>query len=279
MSRWASDYHELNDLTPLRRALPRAIILMNDWGIHAELIREARSLSITTFAKVEGGQDFDNRDTLRRTLPYRNADYVMCQGIYDKTHVGERGVVVGSCRLEDLIALADTGLKEAVQERYVVANYNFSYGTREYAAPSWLASVVTACDAAAMELAVSVHPAVTTPTMHKTCAFPLAFELERAAGFVTRSSTALFDAAALGTPVAYFNPHRERCWEDLTFDASVPRITTDSGLTAWLVERTASRGSDGGVRGSRAWLLDCFLSVDDVPCERRMADVIISATS
>jgi hypothetical protein len=280
MSRWASDYHVLGDvMATLRHAHPRAIVLMNDWGIHAELVQEARAKSIATFAKVEGGQDFDNRDTLRRTLPYRNADHVMCQGLYDKAHVGERGVTVGSCRLEDLIVLAETDFKEPARERYVVANYNFSYGTREYAATGWLASVRRACETAGVELAVSVHPAVTPPAEYATCAFPLAFELERAACFVTRSSTALFDAAALGTPVAYFNPHRERCWKDLAFDASVPRLATESKLSAWLSEHTSPRGSGTAIQGGRAWLLDHFLSVSDVPCERRMAELVISATS
>ncbi|HTB50465.1 MAG TPA: hypothetical protein VK701_05760 [Solirubrobacteraceae bacterium] len=280
MSRWASDYHVLGDvMATLRQADPRAIVLMNDWGIHAELVHEARARSIVTFAKVEGGQDFENRDTLRRTLPYRNADHVMCQGPYDKAHVGERGVTVGSCRLEDLIALAETDLKEPARERYVVANYNFSYGTREYAAAGWLASIRRACETAAVELAVSVHPAVTPPAGYATCAFPLAFELERAACFVTRSSTALFDAAALGTPVTYFNPHRERCWKDLAFDTSVPELATESKLSAWLAEHASPPGPGTGVQRGHDWLLDHFLNVSDVLCERRMAELVISATS
>jgi hypothetical protein len=276
MSRWTNEFYVVDGLDALRKTRPRAIVLMNDWGPHSQLVLTARALSTVTFAKVEGAQDFANRDTLRRTLPYRNADYIMCHGNYDKSSVGTRGVIVGSCRLEALISLADQSLKERSRDRYAVANYNFSYGTREYAARGWLGSVRDACRAANVELAVSVHPAVLAPEPFRTCEFPLAFELERAGCFITRCSTALFDAAALGTPVAYFNPHAEKCWIDLEFGSAVPRLRNHVQLVEWLREAGSTAES---TESQRAWLTHHYLSMQEAPCERRMAELVISASA
>lgn len=277
IGRWSREYFVIDGADAVRDGEPRALVLMNDWGAYAGLVAAAKAHSVPTFAKVEGAQDFDNRDTLRRTLPYRTADYVMCQGAYDKRHVGDRGVVVGSCRLEGLLALADAGLKETPIRGRTVANFNFSYGTREYAAGRWLNRVDQACRGAGMSLAVSVHPAVQTPAGFDRCLFPLAFELERADFFVTRSSTALFDAVALGTNVAYFNPHREKCWIDLAFADVVPRIARTRDLSVWLRQDGAELAAAQAPR-RRAWLAETFLSIDSTPSEDRMAALVLGAS-
>lgn len=273
LSKWTAEYHVVHDTQALIETRPRALALMSDWGAHRDFVRKAKATGVPTFAKVEGAQDFGNRDTIRRTLPYRVADYVMCQGPYDLEKVGSRGIAVGSCRLEGILALRDLDLIEPTRVGYVVANYNFSYGTRDYAAEKWLQSVQSACAAADRDLAASVHPAVAPPRDVPVCAFPLAFELERASAFITRCSTALLDAAAMGTRVAYFNPHRERSWSDLPLGLAVPRIKSTGHLSSWLRDAGAEMGAD-----ARSWLTTEFLSVGPEPSERRMASLVIRAS-
>lgn len=269
MGKWTDTFRVLTSDVLGGSLRPRALLFMNDWGVHADVVSAARTASVPTFAKVEGTQDFHNVDTPRRTMPYTSVDHVLCQGPFDLRHRPERGVVVGSSRLEALIALAELSLREAPTPGYVVANLNFSYGTRHYAARPWLRAATSAAEAASKSLRVSVHPAVEPPKGTALCEFPLAYELERASALVTRSSTALFDAAALGTPVVYFNPHRERCWRDLPFDGDVPEIRRESTLREWL-----SSPSNG--EWSRRWLLKHYLSAEAQPSEVRAADVILA---
>ena len=233
------------------------VLVLNDWGSERVYLEAFRKRGSKIFAKVEGAQDFSNVDTLRWTIPYTYSDTVFLQGRHDEINIkADNAVVVGSGRIEDLIALRSSGMDEAVIRASVV-NLNFAYGTFAWAAGRWMEKVRMAHAAASVPLFVSVHPAIDAELEGRS-PWPLALDLETSNTLVTRCSTALFDALALGRRVAYFNPHNEKVWKDVTWTDSVPLVADTSHLSQLLVMSATSESSSDGLK----FLTDNFISID-----------------
>lgn len=254
---------------------PRCIVVSNDWTQAARTLR-LRFPDALFVSKVEGAQDFQNVDTPRWRLPYRNSDLVLAQGLYDSNAlVDVNAKVVGSSRIEQLLILAREGrVEEPV--RPAVVNFNFSYGTFESVGAKWLQRVRQAHESLGLGTHISVHPAVSPegiPT-DSISRWPLALDLETSQVLVTRSSTAVFDALALGREVVYFNPHGERSWSDVRWGGGVHSATSTNELTRALRDALAASGSGFG----RDFLAREFVSVDDnEDSASRGAHVIIDA--
>ncbi len=185
------------------------VVVLNDWGPARLLIECAERHGISTFAKVEGVQDFTDVDTGRQRLPYRRARYVLGQGPSDAKSLADRDVfIVGNSRLER-IWLEPSSRLDASQP--LLVNFNFTYNVLTQQADSWILSVQDGIDDADREFVVSLHPAqkhsdlVRNPTPQ-----PIRHELTRSAALVSRFSTVIYEAMARGVPVIYHNPHGEQ---------------------------------------------------------------------
>ena len=204
---------------------PRLLFVMNDWGgVVADEIARARRSGVRSCALVEGAQDFaDDLTAGARRRPYRHADQVLLIGNADRRYLtGVNTRVVGSPRLEALTR--ETAVLP--DEPLVVVNCNFTYGVQAAAGNAWLRSAIEACQRAGLPFVISRHPADNTdlrghPNM------PLGQALRRGTVLVSRFSTAILEALALGRPVIYHNPHREPvgCFADAVGHLSITDST------------------------------------------------------
>lgn len=237
---------------------PLVALGMMDWGPVGELLARLRKLGTRLVAKVEGAQDFRNVDTPRRILPYSTADLVLAQGRFDAESVCATNVdVVGSARVERLLGLVESGQVEAIASGPLI-NLNFSYGTYEVWSSRWYAEATRATSGYGSS--TSVHPAVRADYAHNRTSWPLALAIETSQLLITRCSTAVFDALAVGRPVVYFNPHGERVWKHVPWSDLVPEVR-DGRQLARRVEDVCSGAVVASTESLQQWLSDAFISV------------------
>jgi hypothetical protein len=188
-------------------------VVLNDWGPSTSAVLAAvRAAGGVSFAKVEGVQDFQDVDTGRVREPYRHSDVVLAQGGNDVAALpGRECVVVGSSRLETIHAApavpADSGR--------VLINLNFTYGVLADAQDAWLWAAVNGARELGLDYEISAHPSqkqIPRDAAIQThlSSDPFSHALRRSSILVSRFSTVLFEAMALGVPVIYLNSHGER---------------------------------------------------------------------
>lgn len=189
-----------------------ALVVQNDWRSDVQALAADIRRRIPDFvliSKVEGIQDFEDLDTGTARNAYRSSDAVLCLGPHDATMLSaSHDAIVGSTRLE-AIALADLPLLSG-RPSYVV-NLNFTYGVQDRCAEGWIRDVLRAAARADVSVAVSAHPA--QPVLRRQLPItdlPASLALRDSYGLITRFSTLIFEALALGIQSDYFNPHRER---------------------------------------------------------------------
>ena len=256
------------------RVLTSATVLLtaSDWGTSLPLVESAQRGGIPVVAKIEGVQDFDDLDTGRRRDPYRRADMVLGNGPADAEHLLVRDVqVVGNVRLERL-----RSGPAAHRSGLTVVNTNFTYGVLTEHRQPWLQSVTAAARDAGVRFVVSRHAAergwVDPRLVTRERAARL---LRRADRLVTRFSTLVLEALALGVEVIYHNPHRERSIHYLEPRGAFPVTTTTERLTAALRRPVASPEE---VRARAAAFLDHHVDVrPGRPAVARTAEAVVSA--
>ncbi len=258
--------------------LPRGVVVMNDWGAQRNWLTIARDRGIRIVAKIEGAQDFANRDTLRWKLPYSFADVVLTQGPYDTRHVrAERALEVGSVRIEELLA---AGAKwDAAAVRQSVVNFNFAYGAFPWAARRWIQDVLDASRNLDEVPHVSVHPAAPVDVVEPSLVSqsPLAVDLRTSSALITRCSTAVFDMLALGKPVIYYNPHNELVWDRIDWQKPVYVARDRHDLTAAMAAVSTS-DDPAAADAARDFLLRTFVSLDrQRSASERTAEAIVQA--
>lgn len=255
--------------------VPRVLVVLNDWGADRVFAQNLRAKGTVLISKVEGAQDFSNLDTPRTRLPYSNSDVVLAQGKFDALEVHAKRVeIVGSSRIESLLALRETASLEA-PIRPAVTNFNFSYGTYTSSADAWIRRVLAAHEALNLTVHISLHPAVSRGSLatDDLSKWPLALDLETSESLISRASTAIFDALAIGRRVNYFNPHGERLWRKIEWNSAVPEIRSHRHLVEALAVGNARE--EYLVKERIAFLKNNFISVmPGVSSEFRAAQVI-----
>ncbi len=261
--------------------LPKAVVVLNDWGGAREMLQDLRRRGVSIISKVEGAQDFRNLDTIRWKLPYSYSDLVLTQGPYDSLNVPNENIAeVGSIRIESLTSMSESGLMESVV-RPAVVNYNFSYGTLEWAGFAWMREVAQVMNEGGVTTHVSVHPAATLESgVAVPSVWPLELDLETSATLVSRCSTAIFDMLALGKPVVYYNPHRERAWADVDWQQAVHVARTPAELKTALTSAIESSNSALESKMRQQFLQQHFISrVEGSSAVERTAAAILSVVA
>ncbi|MDM7860140.1 methyltransferase domain-containing protein [Alteromonas sp. ASW11-36] len=210
-------YQQNSDIPRVRRdALAnvnrRCVVASIDWeqAFGRPFIQSERERGILTIGMVDGIEDFEDTDYSYDRNAYQTVEYVMTMGSDDLkflTNKADKCTVVG---LPKLFAMYHRPVDEPDTPR-VMLNVNFTYGSFEEARDGWVSQAIAACDQAGADFIISQHPAdkgelpadkVSTTSVYKTIA--------ESSLVITRFSTVLIEALALGKPVIYFNPHGEQ---------------------------------------------------------------------
>ncbi len=188
------------------------LVCMNDWEkkFVKPQVMKAKKAGKKTIGMVEGIQDFFDLDTKQDRKAYKTVEYVLLTGEHDRqffTANPEKTQIIGVPRLTPL-------LKEKVifpKKPLAVINMNFSYNVLTDKAEEWLASVIKGCEKAGINYIITQHPAdktdltgynVTDQNMYDT--------IRNGSIVISRFSSTILEALALGKPVVYHNPHHEK---------------------------------------------------------------------
>jgi hypothetical protein len=219
--------------------------VLNDWGPSPRAAIDAvATAGGVSFSKVEGVQDFTDADTGRIREPYRRSDVVLGQGVNDVEALpGREVVVVGSSRLERIRA----GAEAPSDASSVLINLNFTYGVLAEAQDTWLWEGVRGAQAVGIDYEISAHPAQKNipkdpEVQDHLCVDPFSHALRRSGVLISRFSTVLYEAMALGVPVIYLNTHGEKVPTFQDPQGAFLKVT-EPGLTGPLTEALSWRGS------------------------------------
>ncbi|HUR52137.1 MAG TPA: glycosyltransferase family A protein [Mycobacteriales bacterium] len=248
--------------------------MLNDWGANMQAVMAAvKAFGGTSFAKVEGVQDFEDADTGRVRRAYQHADVVLGQGQNDVDALPGQDVrVVGSTRLERLWAgppvLADNGR--------VLINFNFTYGVLTEKQDEWIWAAVDGARSLGLEYEISLHPAQKNvppepAVMAHISADPFSHALRRSGVLVSRFSTVLYEAMAIGVPALYLNSHGEKVPTFQDPGGAFMKVTS-TDLGPGLTEALSWRG-DYRSRSEAFFRRQVHIDPDR-PSEQRAADVI-----
>ena len=190
----------------------RNLIVFNDWDLPCTrpMTLDARQAGINTIGIVEGINDFDDIDTGLRRNAYRSVDWILGAGENDRQYFRDkedRFRVVGFPRIADSLKRAYCPAK---QPRAVI-NVNFSYGVLASERYRWLASAIEGCRLAGLDYLISQHPA----DRANLSGYPLdsrsfAELMAENAILISRFSSCIIEALAMGRAVVYHNPGVEK---------------------------------------------------------------------
>lgn len=242
-----------------------AIVVFNDWGEYAHIVKKANELGIPTFAKVEGAQDFEDDDVDWKRNPYRTAAHILCQGRNDIAALPDQDCyVVGGTRLERIWHEPPRPIPEPL----AVINVNFTYGVLEDAQDIFLSTAIAACRRAGIPMVASLHPAHRGQLDHRieVATQPMSHLLTKASVLISRFSTVPFEAMARGVPFVYHNPHDERVPTFKRPDGAFP-VSKDARSLAEAIAESLDR-----VGTFRDRCRDFFLNQVDIIPDTRPED-------
>jgi hypothetical protein len=246
-----------------------AVVSMKDWAGYGDVITAAKKAGVTTLAKVEGAQDFNDTDTPYARSAYRSADHILCQGRNDFDALDGSRYVVGSSRLERLWHAPVL----PIEHDHVVINLNFTYGVLEEERTNWIDSAVDACEQLKLPYTVAVHPAERrTRSVPHASTIPISRLMLRASTLVSRFSTVPFEAMARGIPFVYHNPHGERV-STFAHGGDAFRKTASSDELAAAIDEARGWRADYRERSQVFFARQIDIN-PEVTSEDRAADVI-----
>jgi hypothetical protein len=180
------------------------LVLGNDWGrMERYAIQRYRRFGVPSVCLQESVIDFEG--SARRM---RWCDFPFVQGVPSMRSL-DRGVMflTGNPRYEGL-SIRDPG-----DEKLVVVNCNFTYGVQEYYRSRWVEDVVDTARSLGLEYVIAQHPRdygdLSKYNVLPSGAHRVHEVLGRGGCLVTRFSSLIHEALAIGRPVIYFNPHGE----------------------------------------------------------------------
>ena len=245
------------------------LAVFNDWdpGATRPLVQDAREAGAATVGIVEGINDFRDVDTGRRRDAYRTVEWVLGAGEDDRRYFGDMGSkfqVVGFPRIAEWLRQP----YRPPARRRAVINVNFSYEVLEDERERWLASAIEGCRRAGLDYVLSQHPQDRTDLSgHPVDSRNFADSMRENAILVSRFSSCIIEALAMGRPIAYHNPAVEKV-EKFGDPLGAYSLSTDAESLAKALERELA--AEGSVVHRRDEFLEehCDVSRDFRPHEK-----------
>ena len=258
-----------------------AFVFMNDLTYTKQLIFENFGFGVPTIGFYEGINDDWNIDRKATRRPYRSLDYLLLPGIYQQGFYSDRKcIVVGLPNVRSRLARP---FMPPVKQRAVI-NVNFTYGVLEEMRDEYVISAVSACEELGLEYIITQHPAdkgdLSSYNVSNQSVYDL---LEEGTILISRFSTTILEALAMGRPAVYHNPIRERVPKFKT-PLGAFSVSDSMGSLKKAIERELSFVDKGGDVRARAELFlhfHCNSSSSENPdflAARAIAQVVSSST-
>ena len=188
-----------------------------DWtSEYFALRRVLKGKKVPFVALQEGPQDwhmrFEHNDRLVIPNHYRNADISIMQGIGSHLSASPKiGAIIGNPKIDKFQVLP------LPEKPLVMVNLNFAYletkPDYEQAGGQWIADIENVLGNLRLDYFVSKHPRDETrysgQKLLNSFAGGVPDQVRKASIVITRFSSIIYEALALGRPVIYYNPHGE----------------------------------------------------------------------
>jgi hypothetical protein len=185
-----------------------AFVFMNDLTYTKRLIFENFGFGVPTFGFYEGINDDWNLDRVSLRMPYRSVDHLLLPGIYQQGFYRDRECrIVGLPNVRSRLALPYA----PPTRRRAIINVNFTYGVLEDRRDAYVDSAVQACQEIGLDYVITQHPADKADLSRYNVGRNSVYDLlDEGSLLVSRFSTTILEALAIGRPVVYHNPIGEK---------------------------------------------------------------------
>ncbi|GIV35579.1 MAG: hypothetical protein KatS3mg031_3114 [Chitinophagales bacterium] len=190
-----------------------------DWGHVEKYINYIfQSFGKPTFCMQESIIDFNT--PMRRM---ERATYPLVQGVKTTTLLPRRlFFITGNPRYEHLTAIPRPS------EDYVMINSNFTYGIHEDVRDWWLDDITSSLEELKIPYFISQHPReprpINNPHVIGSNAAKVHQQLQSSSLLISRFSSLIHEAIAMGRPAIYYNPHGETLNYDFEPDGHFLRM-------------------------------------------------------
>ncbi|SDX56345.1 bifunctional glycosyltransferase/CDP-glycerol:glycerophosphate glycerophosphotransferase [Roseicitreum antarcticum] len=245
-----------------------AFVFMNDLTYTKRLIFENFGFGVPTFGFYEGINDDWNLDRISSRKPYRSVDHLLLPGIYQKAFYQDRKcTVVGLPNVRSRLA------QEFVPARLrrAVINVNFTYGVLEDRRNDFVESAVQACQEIGLDYVITQHPADKADLSRFNVSAKSVYDLlDEGSVLISRFSTTILEALAMGRPVVYHNPIDEKVPKFHQPLGAYRTSGTIAELKSALEHELGFQERGGNVRSRAALFLHfhCNTGLPDDPAER-----------
>lgn len=190
----------------------KSLVCSIDWEdqFGRPLIYKSQKMGIPTIGLVDGIEDFEDTDYAKSRNAYQTVEYVLVTGENDLKFLQnklEKCFVIGLPKMYHLY-------HEKVslpQKHMVVINVNFTYGTFEEARDNWLKEVLEACAILQLDYIIAQHHADHGDLSNYNVSKENIYDtIRKGSIIISRFSTVISEALAMGRKVVYHNPHGEK---------------------------------------------------------------------
>lgn len=257
------------------RSLPycaRCYVFANDYGpTHRATIYDLLLMNVPVIGFYEGINDDFNVERKNTFLPYRLVDYVLLPGEYYKNIYKKNSYVTGSPAIKKLLAEKPTfpNIPQAV------INVNFTYGVLEEKRNTYLNAAISGCKKTNFDYVISQHPADTGNVDLRYKTSKTIYEsIAEGSVLISRFSTCILEALAMGKPVIYFNPIEEKFDKFMHPMGAYPIATTVEELESSLLDIKDKIENNFDFRAAAKDFLQHHTNIFSDSIERLSADAI-----
>jgi hypothetical protein len=235
-----------------------AFVFQNDLTYTKAIIFENFGIGVPTIGLYEGINDDLNVDRQAARRPYRSVDHLLLPGEFQRRFYADRDTTVVG--LPNVRRLLSTPFMAGHALRAII-NVNFTYGVIEENRNDFLASSIEACDKIGLPFVISQHPADKGDLRHLNVSDKSIYDLLVEGGvLVSRFSTTLLEAMALGRAAIYHNPIGERV-EKFQEPLGAYQVTSNAGELAAALQAELKTGLGVDRRERVARFLDYHCNV------------------
>jgi len=189
-----------------------ALVTSIDWEdkLGGTLIKRCQEKGIPTIGLVDGIEDFEDADYDYERNAYQTVEYVLVTGENDLKFLQNK---IDKCFIVGLPKMYHLYKEDlhVPKKDLVVINVNFTYGTFVEVRDMWLGEVIEACKLLNLDYIITQHHADHGDLRKYNVSMENVYDTIRKSSIVvSRFSTVISEALALGKKVIYHNPHNEK---------------------------------------------------------------------